>query len=164
MTRFVIQRDHPESPDVHALLDGHLAWAHQHSPPSDVHALDDAGRTADGLTYFSAREKGTLLGVAALHRLDQQHAELKSMHTAAAARRTGVARALLAHVLEFARAEGYTRVSLETGSMEAFAPARLLYAAAGFRECAPFGKYVESPYSAFMTLQLCPNPADQARP
>ena len=144
----------PRSPDVVALLERHLGFAHEHSPPEDVHALDVERLTGPGITFVGAREDGVLLGVGAVKRLDAGHAELKSMHTAAEARGRGVGRALLAHLVALAAAQGYRRVSLETGSMEAFAPARALYAAAGFTTCPPFGDYDPSRHSTFMTLHL----------
>ncbi|MPZ70057.1 MAG: GNAT family N-acetyltransferase [Actinobacteria bacterium] len=126
------------------------------SPPEDVHALDVSGLREEGVSFFSVRADGELLGVGALKHLDPIHAELKSMHTAPAARRKGVARAILDHLIGTALARGYERLSIETGSMEAFAPARALYASAGFEPCDPFGDYVHSPYSVFMTLDLAP--------
>ena len=119
-----------------------------------MHALDGDGLAEPGIDLFAYRDGGALLGVGALKRLDQTHAELKSMHTAEAARGRGVGRAMLTYLLGVARDRGYRRVSLETGSMPAFAPARALYAAAGFTECAPFAGYRASPNSTFMTLTL----------
>jgi putative acetyltransferase len=65
-----------------------------------------------------------------------------------------VARAVLEHLMREARARAYERLSLETGSMAAFAPARKLYEAFGFAYCGPFGDYVEDPNSVFMTCRL----------
>ena len=144
----------PRSPDVVALLERHLTFAGEHSPPEDVHALDVDRLTGDGITFVAAREDGVLLGVGAVKRHDEEHAELKSMHTAVEARGRGVARAILSHLIALATEQGYRRVSLETGSMEAFAPARALYASAGFTECPPFGDYDPSRHSTFMTLAL----------
>lgn len=45
-------------------------------------------------------------------------------------------------------------MSLETGSMDFFAPARAFYAKAGFTRCPPFGSYVDDPLRTFMTLSL----------
>jgi putative acetyltransferase len=95
-----------------------------------------------------------LLGVGALKRLDEAHAELKSMHTSEAARSQGVGRAMVDHLLAVAADGRYQRVSLETGTMDAFAPARSLYTKVGFRPCAPFGEYTVNPYSACMTIDL----------
>jgi putative acetyltransferase len=146
--------DDPRAPDVRELLGRHLAFADLHSPPEDVHALDIEGLLDPAVTFFSYRSDGELLGVGALKQLDAQHAEVKSMHTTPAARGAGVGRAMLEHLMRVARDRGIQRLSLETGSMEAFAPARSLYARAGFIECEPFGDYVPSPYSTFMTLPL----------
>jgi putative acetyltransferase len=151
----VIALDDPARADVRALLDAHLAFTTSQSPPEDMHALDTDGLREPGVSFFSARRPdGRLVAVGALKELDPRHGELKSMHTAAALRGQGVARAMLAHLLEVARTRGYERVSLETGSMEAFDPARALYAGAGFKACEPFATYRPSPNSAFMTLRL----------
>ena len=146
--------DDPGAGDVRELLARHLAFARAHSPPEDTHALDSDGLLDPAVTFFSARRDGELLAVGALKRLDDRHAELKSMHTAEAARGRGVGRALLAHLISVARERGYRRLSLETGSMAAFAPARAMYKAAGFGECGPFSAYVPSRNSTFMTLEL----------
>ncbi|HEX6492727.1 MAG TPA: GNAT family N-acetyltransferase [Candidatus Dormibacteraeota bacterium] len=146
--------DDPRAEDVRALLARHLAFANSHSPPEDVHALDVDGLVGPGLSFFSYRAGGALLGVGALKRLDAEHVELKSMHVAEEARGRGIGRAMLDHLLGVARERGYRRVSLETGSMEAFAPARSLYASAGFTPCPPFGEYWVTPNSTCMTLSL----------
>ena len=70
------------------------------------------------------------MGVTALKRLDQSHAELKSMHTRETEK--GPRGGEVEHLLTFARREGYRRVSLETGSTDEFVAARALYAKAGF--------------------------------
>lgn len=146
--------DDPRAADVRALLEGHLAFADAHSPPEDVHALDVERLADPAISFFSARRNGLLLGVGALKRLDDEHAELKSMHTVSQFRGQGIGSAMLAHLLLLAHERGYRRVSLETGSMAAFAPARALYARAGFTPCEPFGDYVASPNSTFMTIIL----------
>ena len=144
----------PDADDVRALLDRHLAFASGESPPEHVHALPGAAWTDPDLTLFEARRDGSLLGVGAIRRLDDTHAELKAMHTRAEARGQGVGQAMLAHLLRVARARGYHRVNLETGTMAAFAPARAMYRKAGFRPCPPFGAYTVNPYSVCMTLAL----------
>ena len=154
-----ITADDPRVQDVRDLLGRHLGFAHANTPPEDVHALDVDGLLDPAVTFFSFRRDGDLLGVGALKQLDRHHAELKSMHTAQAARGRGVGRAILGHLIGVARERGCRRVSLETGSMDAFAPARSLYASAGFRPCGPFADYSPSPSSTFMTLSLdAPDP------
>jgi putative acetyltransferase len=149
-----ISIDDPRAADVRKLLERHLGFANEHSPPEDVHALDVTGLLDPAVAFFSFRLDGEVLAVGALKQLDRHHAELKSMHTAEAARRRGIGRAMVDHLLGVARDRGYRQVSLETGTMPAFAPARSLYAEAGFVPCRPFGHYCESPNSAFMTLFL----------
>lgn len=149
-----ITADDPRSDDVGALLRVHLAFADEHSPPEDVHALDVEGLADPAVTFYSARRDGALVAIGAMKELDAHHGELKSMHTVAAERRQGVGRAMVVHLLAVARARGYRRVSLETGSMEAFSPARAMYLAAGFAPCDPFADYVPSLNSTCMTLVL----------
>ena len=144
----------PNADDVRALLERHLSFARVQSPPEHVHALNTGAWADPGLTLFGARRGGSLMGVGAIRRLDDTHAELKAMHTRAEARGQGVGQAMLAHLLRVARARGYHRVNLETGTMAAFAPARAMYRKAGFRPCPPFGAYTVNPYSVCMTLAL----------
>lgn len=151
---FAIANDDPRADDVRALLQRHLDFAHAHSPRQDVHALDVDALVDPDVTFVTCRDGGTLLGVAALKQLDDRHAELKSMHTAVEARGRGVGRALVEHLVGVARNRGQTRVSLETGTVAAFAPAHALYARAGFTPCGPFGGYDPGPNSTFMTLAL----------
>lgn len=146
----------PDAADVRALLNRHLSFAQVQSPPEHVHALQSRAWADPDLTLFGARRDGSLMGVGAIRRLDETHAELKAMHTLAEARGQGVGQAMLAHLLREAGARGYRRVSLETGTMDAFAPARALYHKAGFRPCPPFGQYTVNPYSICMTLALDP--------
>lgn len=150
----MIELDDPRRDDVRALLEQHLAFARAVTPPEDVHALDLDGLLDPAVTFFSLRLDGRLLGVGALKQLEPDHVEVKSMHTTLDARRRGVGRAILDHLLALAAARGARRVSLETGAGEAFAPARAMYAAAGFVPCGPFGGYGPSPNSAFMTRTL----------
>jgi len=149
-----ISVDDPRAGDVRELLERHLAFAHANTPPEDIHALGIDGLLEPAVTFFSFRRGGELLGVGALKQLDRHHAELKSMHTAEAARGRGIGRAMLGHLIGVARDRGCRRVSLETGSIDAFAPARSLYASAGFRPCGPFGDYPPGRNNTFMTLSL----------
>lgn len=149
-----IRLDDLRGPEIAALLRTHLDEAAQHSPAESMHALDLDGLRAPGITFWTMWEGPELLGCGAIKELDPGHGEIKSMHTASAHRGRGVAAAILRHIIEEAARRSYRRLSLETGSMEAFAPARALYARHGFVECAPFADYVLDPYSTFMTLDL----------
>jgi putative acetyltransferase len=136
------------------LLRAHLAFVALQSPPEDVHALHPEALAEPGVELVAARRSGRLVGVGALQELEPGHGELKSMHTAAQERGTGVARAVLLHLIDRARERGFGRLSLETGTAAAFAPARRLYESAGFSACAPFGAYRESPHSAYYSRGL----------
>jgi putative acetyltransferase len=134
----------------------HLEDMAQHSPPESMHALDLERLRRPEITFWSAWVGDELVGTGALKELDPHHGEIKSMRTSQSHRREGVATELLRTILHEATRRGYARVSLETGSMEAFSPARALYANFGFRVCPPFGDYVEDPYSVYMTKELGP--------
>ena len=149
-----IENDDLTRPAIHALLNEHLQNMHALSPPESVHALDLEELRRPGITFWSAWDGDTLLGCGALKELDPTHGEIKSMRTPAALRRRGAGRAILEHIIDVARARGYRRLSLETGSPAAFVPAQRLYASYGFAICGPFGDYVEDAHSVFMTLHL----------
>ena len=149
-----IEIDDLSRPAIHALLNEHLQSMHELSPPESVHALDVEKLRTPGITFWSVWEGPLLIGCGALKELDPKHGEIKSMRTPVALRRKGAGRAILAHIIEVARSRDYERLSLETGSHEAFRPAQKLYESFGFTYCGPFGEYVEDPHSVFMTMRL----------
>ena len=137
-----------------ALIQIHLTGMAENSPPESIHALNVAKLKQPNITFYSAWEGDELLGCGALKELTATHGEIKSMRTAEKHVRKGVARAILQHLLNEAKTRGYTKVSLETGSMDAFLPARRLYETFGFTYCEPFDQYTDDPNSKFMTLNL----------
>ena len=143
-------------PRLAAFLQAHLDDMEPTAPPESRHALDLAALQGDGVRLWVGVDGGGIVGTVALAPVADHHEELKSMRTEPRLRGTGVATRLLAHALDDARARGVSRVSLETGSMEFFEPARRFYARAGFVPCPPFGSYAEDPLSTFMTLALAP--------
>jgi len=140
--------DHPA---VVALLQEHLQGMALLSPPESIHALDLHDLKAAHITFWSAWQDDELVGCAALKQLDDTHGEIKSMRTASRHRRKGLAAAMLAHIVAEADRRRYRQLSLETGSMQGFEPARRLYARFGFQSCGPFADYTEDPNSVFMT-------------
>ncbi len=150
----IIREDDLRGPEIKALLEAHLDLMRSISPPEGVHALDLEALRAPEITFWTVWDGAVLLGCGALKELDSTHGEIKSMHTAAAARGRGVARRLVQHILAEARRRGYRRLSLETGATDDFAAARGLYSAFGFEVCGPFADYPLHPFSAFMTLEL----------
>jgi putative acetyltransferase len=149
-----VQIDDPARPDIYALLEEHLLNMFELSPPESVHALDVSKLKNPDITFWSVRDGEQLLGCGAIKELDSTHGEVKSMRTPNALRRRGAGRAVLAEIIRIARARGYHRLSLETGSLQAFIPAQRLYESFGFTYCAPFGDYRPDPNSVFMTLSL----------
>jgi putative acetyltransferase len=141
-------------PEIRALLEEHLRHMHELSPPESVHALELSGLQRPEITFWTVWSGKALLGCWALKELDRAHGEIKSMRTSSAHRRQGVGRAMLSHIISEAGSRSYTRLSLETGSQPAFAPARSLYASFGFEPCGPFADYTDDPNSHFMTRSL----------
>ena len=150
----VIAVDDPSADDVRALLTTHLSFAREVTPEGHVHALELDGLRDPAVTLFSVRRDGELVGMGALKQLDDTHGELKSMHVKHDVRRGGVGRALVGYLLAEARARGYTRVSLETGTGPAFEAGRALYERMGFTPCPPFAQYWDNPYSVCMSIEL----------
>ncbi len=125
-----------------------------YSPPESKHALDLEALRKPEITFWSAWEGNELVGCGALQQLDSRHGEIKSMRTSSTHLRKGVAKRVLQHIIEEAKGRGYRRLNLETGSMDAFEPARKLYESFGFQYCKPFSDYSEDPNSVFMTKEL----------
>lgn len=148
-----IRKDDPTAPHVAALLAHHLAELRGHMAEF-AFALDATGLSAPEVTFWTAWRDGSLAGFVALKQLDPRHGEVKSMRAAPEARRTGVGRALLDHVVATARDRGYARLSLETGTADLHAPAVALYRSAGFAPCDAFADYKPSPHNQFLTLIL----------
>ncbi len=140
--------------EVHDLLREHLANMYELSPPESVHALDLSKLRSPDISFWTVWDGSVLLGCGALKQLTPMHGEVKSMRTPKLLRRRGVGRAVLAHIVEEARSRGYRRLSVETGSQDAFKPAQTLYASFGFTFCGPFGDYQADPNSVFMALTL----------
>jgi putative acetyltransferase len=141
-------------PRVADLLGIHVSSARAETARGSAHALDLSGLQSPEISFWTIWEGETLLGVGALKRLSPEHGEVKSMHTAKAARRKGAGSAMLRHIISSARDAGMKRLSLETGSWEYFRPAHALYRSHGFVDCAPFADYAPDPNSVFMTLDL----------
>jgi putative acetyltransferase len=146
-----IRQDDPTAPHVADLLRLHLGELHSQTPLEHAFALDASGLSAPEITFWTVWDGDTFVGFGALRQLEPGHGEVKSMRTVPGQLRRGVARAMLAHVVETARARGYTRLSLETGTGASFLPAIALYEAFGFEACGPFADYAASPHNCFFT-------------
>ena len=147
--------DDLSGPQIAAFLDEHVQQMRAITPaPDSKHALDLDSLREPEITFWSVLDGDTLVGCGAIKRLDASHAEVKSMRTAPARQRGGIASMLLQHIITEAKSMGFTRLSLETGSYEFFLPARRLYEKFGFDYCEPFADYQPDPHSVFMTKLL----------
>lgn len=143
-----------DDPRLAAFLQEHLDDLRPTAPPESQHALDLDGLRRPVVRMWVVEDAEGIVATGALALVAEGHEEVKSMRTHPRARGRGVARALLAHLLDDARARGVQRVSLETGSQDFFAAARALYAGAGFEICGPFGSYTDDPNSTYMTRMV----------
>jgi putative acetyltransferase len=150
----VIAEEHPLTPDLSLLFDRHTADMHADTPPESIHMMDKAALAAPGIRFFVLRDGEAPLAMGAFKRIDAVHAEIKSMHVLAEARGRGLSKVMLDHLVAAARADGFKRLSLETGVQPTFVAARALYARAGFADCPPFEGYVDDPNSVYMTKVL----------
>ena len=146
--------DDLSSQEIADFLQQHLEDMRSTSPPESKHALDLDGLRQPDISFWSVWDEGQLVGCGALKELSALHGEIKSMRTSATCRGKGVASFILQHIIETARGRGYQTLSLETGSMAFFEPARRLYHKFGFVLCPPFASYTEDPNSVFMTKRL----------
>lgn len=153
-----ITREHPVQPDLALLHARHTADMHAETPPESIHMLPADALAAPGIAFFVMRDGGSAIGMGAFKRIDDGHAEIKSMHILAEHRGRGLARRMLDHLVDQAQAAGFARLSLETGVQPGFAAARALYEKAGFTLCGPFEGYWDDPNSLFMTRALPPLP------
>ena len=150
----VIAEEHPLTPDLSLLFDRHTADMHADTPPESIHMMDASALAAPAIEFFVMRDVGVPVAMGAFKRIDDRHAEIKSMHVLVERRGQGLSRRMLDHLMAEAKAAGYARLSLETGSQDMFRPARMLYARAGFVECGPFEGYTLDPNSVYMTKTL----------
>ena len=146
--------DDLSDPRIAEFLEEHLEEMRSITPLESKHALDLDALRAPEITFWSVWDGDTLVGCGAIKALDDDHAELKSMRTRAARKRTGVATRLMEHIVAEARRMGFTRMSLETGSDDHFDPARRLYEKFEFGYCEPFADYTLDPHSVYMTRTL----------
>ena len=149
-----IKIDDLNGSEVAKLIMEHLDSMRLSSPSESIHALNLEQLQKQDITFWSAWEGNELVGCGALKEIDDQHGEIKSMRTSSLHLRKGVAKQLLHHIIEEAKRRGYQQLSLETGSVDSFEPARRLYASFGFTFCNPFSDYIEDPNSVFMQKEL----------
>lgn len=149
-----IAAESPIGADLALLFQRHTADMHADTPPESIHMMDAGELAVPAVRFFVMREDGVPVGMGAFKAIDGRHAEIKSMHVLTEARGRGLSRKMLDHLIAQAQAEGFTRLSLETGVQPTFVAARALYAKAGFVDCPPFEGYWDDPNSVFLTKTL----------
>jgi putative acetyltransferase len=149
-----IKPESPLTPDLTLLMQRHTQAMHSQSPPESIHMLDAGKLAQPGIWFFVMRDAGDAIGMGAVKKIDDSHAEIKSMHVLSERRGESLSRKMLEHLTDHALSLGFTKLSLETGSQPGFAPARGLYANSGFAECGPFEGYGPDPNSVFMTREI----------
>jgi putative acetyltransferase len=149
-----IATESPLGPDLALLFQRHTADMHADTPPESIHMMDASELAIPAVRFFVMRDDGVPVGMGAFKAIDDRHAEIKSMHVLIEARGKGLSRRMLDHLTTQAIAEGFTRLSLETGVQPTFVAARALYAKAGFVACPPFEGYWDDPNSLFLTKTL----------
>jgi len=150
----IVRQDDLSGEPTRDLVRFHLAGMFAHSPADQVHALDWSGLLVPEITVWSAWRGEAIAGIGALRMLDDGTAELKSMRTHPDHLRLGVAAAILEHIIGVARARGLARLSLETGSGEAFEPSLALYRRRGFIDGGAFSDYEHTDFNQFLHLDL----------
>jgi putative acetyltransferase len=143
-----------DEPQVVELLAIHAGGMLASSPVDACHFLDLSALRAPEITFLSAWEGDTLLGIGAMKALGDGTSEIKSMRTADAALGRGVGTAILREIIARARARGDRALLLETGTGPAFDAAHALYRGHGFMACGPFGDYTATDFNRFYTLTL----------
>jgi putative acetyltransferase len=149
-----IRLDDLNGPEIKLLLEEHLADMYAVSPPESVHALDLTKLQHPSISFWTVWDGSQLAGCGAIKQLDTTHAEIKSMRTANRYRGKGIGNILMNHILSEGKNRGYTKLSLETGSVDFFLPARKLYEKFGFDYCGPFADYELDPFSVFMMRKI----------
>ena len=149
-----IRRDDLSGQPTRDLLALHLRGMHAYSPPESVHALDLSALSGPDITVWTVWRGEAIAGIGALRQHPGGVGELKSMRTHPNHLRQGVAAALLEHLIAEARARGLARLSLETGSGDAFEPALALYRRRGFANGEAFGGYEASDFNQFLHMDL----------
>ncbi len=159
MSAHSIQLANFDDPQLVEMIAYHLQAARAQTAEGCAFALDLSGLRTPDIRLWTIKDGDRLLGMGALKRLPPHHGgpyagEVKSMHTHAQARRRGIGQTMLSHIIAAARADGMTRLWLETGSWAYFAPAVALYEANGFTRCGPYADYPDITSSLFMTKEL----------
>ncbi|NOD47854.1 MULTISPECIES: GNAT family N-acetyltransferase [unclassified Ruegeria] len=153
-----IRKADPTSDALRAVVDAHFSHSETAGPAESNHTMDAESLAGPGIRFWAIYEGQQPLGCGALKMLPDGTAEVKSVHILAQARGRGLARLMMQHMADIARAEGIEALVLETGAahLAEYDAARKLYEALGYSYCESIFGYEADPNSAFMRLPLEP--------
>ncbi|HEY4025897.1 MAG TPA: GNAT family N-acetyltransferase [Candidatus Dormibacteraeota bacterium] len=151
LTLAPVPLSNPEAQALIGLLDAELT--ERYPNPADNHfELTAEQVSGEHGVFLVARIGDQAVGCGALRSLDDVTGEIKRMYVTPSARRSGVARCLLAELERHAHRLGLRRLVLETGAAQ---PESIgLYQRAGFGRIPRFGEYADSPASVCMAKTL----------
>ena len=140
--------------EVNNLLKKHFIELRSVSPAGSTHVLDIDGLKDSSIKFWSLWENNKLIGCGALKFLEKDHGEFKSIRVADEFRKKGIGERIIKHLIDEAKKLEISKLSIETGAGEFFAPARKLFNKFGFKKSEPFAHYKVDPNSCYFTLDL----------
>ena len=152
----VVETADLDDPEVADLVRFHHTEMQRNSPPDMCFPLDLDGLRDPRVTLLSARQDGRVAAIGAMKRLDNERVEIKSMRTHPDFLRRGLAAVLLDAIVERASAQGFSILSLETGSGPHFDAALALYRRRGFENGEAFADYANTEFNQCLHLPLLP--------
>ncbi len=147
-----IAAESPLQDEVRALIAELNAVLLELTPPEFCFHMTVEEMAEPDTTVFVARDQGVAIGCGALKRHEGSVGEVKRMYTRPSHRGRQIGVAIVARVEALARAEGMTRLVLETGDRHPAAWA--VYERAGFSRCGPVLDYPDSQWSVFFEKPL----------
>lgn len=145
MTIVEVRADSADAVQLITELDAHLAG---HSYPQESrHAFSIDKLVREGVAFFVTRYEGQPAGCGGLKLFAREYGEIKRMYVRPVYRRLGLGKAMLHHLVEYARERQLSLLRLETGIYQTEAMG--LYEGFGFQRRPPFGEYKADPLSIY---------------
>jgi putative acetyltransferase len=147
-----ISAESPLTEDGRRLIEGSEAALREVYAPDECFTFTAEELDRPEVDFLVARKDGEPVGCVAMVTSCNDYAEVKRLFVPVSARGLGIAKALMDHLEDMAKASGIDVMRLETGPKLAAAIA--LYSARGYVECGRFGGYEDHPASLFMEKRL----------
>ena len=152
MPDITISRERPDSDDAQTLITELDAYLIPLSPKESRHGYPVDKLIKEDVAFFIIRRDGIPAGCGGVKLFGTDYAEIKRMYVRPQFRGLGLAKLMLDHLAEFARANGVALLRLETGIAQR--EANGLYERAGFQLIEPFGEYKPDPLSRFYEKRI----------